>query len=81
MGLDFELGLWRLHTVAIQIERPQKFHGQIFGLWVWPFEDSHYASQRLLFLNFIGYFQHVSLDSQQSLAIQSHDLPTWTAVV
>jgi hypothetical protein len=27
------------------------------------------------------YFQPISLDSQQSLAIQSHGLSTWTAMV
>jgi hypothetical protein len=30
---------------------------------------------------FIGYFQLISLDSQQSLAIQFHGLTTWTAIV
>ena len=30
---------------------------------------------------FIGYFQPTSLDSQQSLAIQSHGLSIWTVVL
>ena len=36
---------------------------------------------RLQFLYFIGYFQPISLNSQQSLVIQSHGLLTWTAIV
>ena len=52
-----------------------------FGLWAWPLEASHYARPRLQFLYFIDYFQPISLDSQQSLATQSHGLSTWTAIV
>jgi hypothetical protein len=47
MGLDFGLGLWRLHTMP---------------------------GQRLQLLYFIGYFQPISLDSQQGLTIQAHGL-------
>jgi hypothetical protein len=54
LGLDFGLGLWRLHTMP---------------------------GQRLDVLYFIGYFQLISLDSQQSLATQSHGLSIWTAIV
>ena len=54
LGLDFGLGLWRLHTMP---------------------------GRRLQLLYFIGYFQPISLDSQQSLATQSHGLSTWTAIV
>jgi len=25
LGLDFGLGIWRLHTTAIQVERPWEF--------------------------------------------------------
>jgi hypothetical protein len=25
LPLDFELGLWRLHTMAVQVERPWEF--------------------------------------------------------
>jgi len=53
-GLDFGLGLWRLHTLP---------------------------GRRLHLLYFIGYFQLISLDSQQSLATQSHGLSTWTTIV
>ena len=52
-----------------------------FGLWAWPLEASHFAAQRLHFLYFIGYFQLISLDSQQTLATQSHGLSTWMAKV
>jgi hypothetical protein len=34
LGLDVGLGLWRLHTVAVQVERPWSS---------WPFDASHYA--------------------------------------
>jgi hypothetical protein len=36
---------------------------------------------RFQFPCFIGYFQPISLDSQQSLAIQSHGLSSWMAIV
>jgi hypothetical protein len=54
MGLEFGLGLWRLHIMP---------------------------SRRLQLVYFIGYFQLISLDSQQSLATQSHGLSTWTTIV
>jgi hypothetical protein len=50
-----------------------------FGLGLWKLHTM--PSRRLQFLYFIGYFQLISLDSQQSLAIQSHGLSTWTAIV
>jgi hypothetical protein len=36
-GLDFGLGLWRLHTLAVQVERPWEFmaKGLDFGLGLW----------------------------------------------
>jgi hypothetical protein len=37
--------------------------------------------KRLQFLYDIDYFQPISLDFQQSLAIQSHNLLTWMAMV
>jgi hypothetical protein len=48
-----------------------------FGLW-----SLHTMPDwRLHLLYFIGYFQPISLDFQQCLATQSHDLSTWTAIV
>jgi hypothetical protein len=42
-GLDFELGLWRLHIITVQVERPwNKVRGQRFEVWAWPLEASHY---------------------------------------
>jgi hypothetical protein len=70
LPLSFGLDLWRLHTVTIQVERPWEFMAKKFGLWA-----SHY------FLYFMSCFQPIPLDSQQSLAIQSHGLSTWTAIV
>jgi hypothetical protein len=81
LGLDLGLGLWRLHTMAIQVERPWEFmaKGLNFGLGLWKLHTLHGC--RIHFLYFIGYFQLISLDSQQSLASQSHGLLTWTAIV
>jgi hypothetical protein len=46
MDLDFGLGLWMLHTMAIQVERPWDFmaKGLDFGLglWAWSLVASHY---------------------------------------
>jgi hypothetical protein len=41
-----------------------------FGRWAWPLEASHCARPKAPLLYFIGYFQLISLDSQQSLATQ-----------
>jgi hypothetical protein len=37
IGLDFELGLWRLHTMTVQVKRPWEFmtKGLEFGLDLW----------------------------------------------
>jgi hypothetical protein len=36
-GLDFGLGLWRLHTLVVQVERPWEFmaKGLDFALGIW----------------------------------------------
>jgi hypothetical protein len=54
--LDFELGFWRLHTMAIQVERPWEFmpRGFDFGLGLWKLYNTM-PSRRLQFLDFIGY--------------------------
>jgi hypothetical protein len=49
-----------------------------FGLGMWRLHTV--PNQRLQFLYCIGYFQPISLDSQQSLAIQSHGLSTWMTI-
>jgi hypothetical protein len=81
MGLDFGLDLWRLHTMAVQVERPWEFmaKGLDFRCDLWRLHTM--PGWRLHLLCFIGYFQLMSLDSQQSLATQSHNLSTWTAIV
>jgi hypothetical protein len=50
-----------------------------FGLRLWRLHTM--PGRRLHLLYFIGYFQPISLDSQHSLATQSHGLSTWTAIV
>jgi hypothetical protein len=80
LGLDFGIGLWRLHTMAVQVERPWEFmaKGLDFGLGLWRIHTM--LGWRLHLLYFIGYFQLISF-SQQSVATQSHGLLTWTAIV
>jgi hypothetical protein len=77
------LWVWTLeaYTMAIQVERPWEFMATCldFGLGLWRLHTM--PGRRLHLLNFIGYFQVISLDSQQSLATQSHGLSTWTAIV
>jgi hypothetical protein len=77
LGLD----LWRCHTISVQVERPWEFVGKglDFGLGLWRLHTL--LGQSFQFLYFIGYFQTISLDSQQSFAIQSNSLSTWTAIV
>jgi hypothetical protein len=55
-SLDFGLGLWRLHIMAIQVERMWEFmaKGLDFGLGLWRLHTI--PSKRLQFLYFIGYF-------------------------
>jgi hypothetical protein len=80
-GLDFGLGLWRLHIMVVQVERPWEFmaKGLDFGLGLWRLHTMSGCMLHLLY--FIGYFQPISLDSQQSLATQSHGLSNRTAIV
>jgi hypothetical protein len=81
LSLDFGLGLWRLHTLAVQVERLWEFmaKGLDFGLGLWRLHTM--PGRRLHLVYFIDYFQLISLDSQQNLATQSHGLSTWTAIV
>jgi hypothetical protein len=63
-------------------EQGIKWHAPLsldFGLGLWRLHTM--PGRRLHFLYFIGYFRLISLDSQQSLATQSHGLSTWTAIV
>ena len=52
-------------------------------LQTWTLEASHYAQPKAPTTTFdwLYIFQPISLDSQQSLATQSHGLSTWTAIV
>jgi hypothetical protein len=67
--------------MAVQVERPWEFmaKGLDFGLGLCRPHTMH--GRTLQFLYFIGYFQPISLDSPQSLAIQSHNLSTWMTTV
>jgi hypothetical protein len=63
-------------------EQGLKWHAPLsldFGLGLWRLHTM--PKWRLCLLYFIGYFQLISSDSQQSLATQSHGLSTWTAIV
>jgi len=85
VACSFEFGLWAWPLEASHFGHPSReavgVHGQRFGLCASPLEASHYAQLRLPLLYFIGYFQFISLDYQQSWASQSHVLSTWTAIV
>jgi hypothetical protein len=87
---SFEFGLWAWPLEASHFGRPSReavrVHGQRldFALGLWRLHTL--PSWRLRLLYFIGYvfsahFFGLSLDSQQSLATQSHGLSTWTALV
>ena len=54
LGLDFGLGLWRLHTMTVQVKRPWKFmaKGLDFGLGLWRLHTM--PNWRLQFPYFIG---------------------------
>jgi len=63
MGIDFGLGLGRLHrlhTMAIQIERPWEFiaKGSNFGLGLWRLHTM--ANRRFQILLFIAHFFELS---------------------
>jgi hypothetical protein len=83
LGLAFGLGLCKLHTMAVQVERPWEFmaKGLDFGLGLGLWRLHTMPGWRIPLLYLIGYFQLIYLDSQQSLATQSHGLSTWTAIV
>jgi hypothetical protein len=52
LGSDFGLDLWKLHTMAVQVERPWKMmdKGLNFGLGLWRLHTMH--GQRLHLLYF-----------------------------
>jgi hypothetical protein len=54
LPLDFGLGLWRLHTMAVQVERPWEFmaKGLNFGLGLWKLQTI--PSRMLQFIYFTG---------------------------
>jgi hypothetical protein len=87
VACSFEFGLWAWPLEASHFGRPSRetvgVHGQRFGLCAWPLEASHCAQLKapVITVYFIGYFQLISVDSQQSLATQSHGLLSWTAIV
>jgi hypothetical protein len=55
LSLDFGLDLWRLHTIAVQVQRPWEFmaKGLDFGHGLWKLHTL--PSRRLHSLYFIGY--------------------------
>jgi hypothetical protein len=67
--------------MAFQVERPWEFMAKDldFGFGLWKLHTM--PGRRLHFPYFIDYSQPISLDSQQSLATQSHGLSTWKAIV
>jgi hypothetical protein len=72
---------WQLDSRGY-FEQGIKWHAPLsldVGLGLWRLHTV--PGRRLHLLYFIGYFQLISLDSQQSLATQSHGLSTWTAIV
>jgi hypothetical protein len=87
MGCSFEFELWAWPLEASQYGHPSReavgVHGQRFGFWTWPLEASHcaLAKDTTYYILLAMYFQPISLDSQQSLATQSHGLSTSTAIV
>jgi hypothetical protein len=88
VGCSFGFGLWAWPLEASLYgclgREAVGVHGQRFRLWTWPLQASHYARPKAPFTIMILlaiYLQPISLDSQQSLATQSHGLSTWTAIV
>jgi hypothetical protein len=64
LPLDFGLSLWRLHIMAVQVERLWEFmaKGLDFGLGLCRLHAMF--GRRLQFLDFIGYFfQPICVDS------------------
>jgi hypothetical protein len=43
LGLDFGLGIWRLHTIVVQVEMPWEFMAKGLDFGFWPLEASQYA--------------------------------------
>jgi hypothetical protein len=56
LGVDFGLGLWKLHTVAVQVESPWNFmaKGLDIGLDLWRLHTM--PGQRLHLQYFFGYY-------------------------
>jgi hypothetical protein len=51
LSLDFGLGLWRLHTMVVQVKRPWEFmaQGLDFGLGLWRLHNMHGQRLHLLY--------------------------------
>jgi hypothetical protein len=66
LGLDCGLGRWRLHSMAVQVERSWEFMSQRCGLWAWPFGGFNLcpAEGSSSYIVLAMYFQPISLDSQ-----------------
>jgi hypothetical protein len=95
-GSNQKMASW-LHTMVVQVERPWEFTSQTFGLWAWPLEASHYAWLKASILIFCWLFSthffglstkfailatiFFSIYEIKNLAIQSHNLLTWMAIV
>jgi hypothetical protein len=59
-----------------------KWHAPLgLNFGAWPLEASHYAWPKAPLTVFYWLFQLISLNSQQTLATQSHGLSTWTAIM
>jgi len=80
MVLDFGLGLGRLPTMAIAIERPWEFIAKVFELWTWPCEASYCSWSKglipIIYYLFIAHF----FGSSTKFGHQSYKLSTWTAI-
>jgi hypothetical protein len=87
VGCSFGFGLWAWPLDTSHYGRPSRdaigLSGQRFGLWAWPLEAWHYARPKapLTMFYWLCIFSSFLLISQQSLATQSHNLSTWTAIM
>jgi hypothetical protein len=79
--LDFGLGLWRLHTMTVQVERMREFtaKGLDFGLGLWKLHSM--PCQRLQLLYFYWLFSAHFFELSTKFGHSNHGLSTPTAIV
>jgi hypothetical protein len=81
LPLDFGLSLWRVHTMAVQVERPREFmaKGLDFALGLWRLHNYARPKAPILMFYWLTISTHF-FGLSTKFGHYSHGLSTWTAI-